>query len=275
MKPLNLKKKLPIVALVAALALSGCSGSEDSAASDSESGLKTIQKGEIRIGAQSDNPPYSMIMAGGDEGYTTEIVKTIAERLNLEPKFSYMDFAALLPSVVSKNVDIAASSITATPEREKEVNFSAPTIFGPVSIVASKDSGITEDTDSLAGKRLGVIQGATTDIYATANWPDAKIVRFPDTNSTYSAVKSGTVDAVYGDQPLAAKTADENDNLELVTTFTNRDEPFAIAFNKNNPELRDAFDKEFASLIEDGTVEKLHVKYLPDVPVSDDFKPKK
>lgn len=264
------------ITLAGVVALAGCSASTSPSASPSakaSSTLKTISQGVVRVGAQSDNPPYSYVVGTDDRGYTTELVKDMAKRLDLKPQVVYLDFSALIPSVVSGSLDIAASSISDTPEREKIVDFGLPMLFGPEAVLATKSSGITSNPASLTGKRLAVLQGTIQDTYATDNWK-AQVVRFPDQNSQYAALKTGTVDALFGDQPLAATTAAANPKLKIVITIIDKTSPFAIAFNKKNPALRDAFNKQFKALVADGTVEKLQKKYLPGLPIADQFKPK-
>lgn len=259
-----------------AMAVAACSSSTSpstSSTANAGSKLKTINQGVVRVGAQSDNKPYSYVVESQDRGYTTDLVKTIAKRLDLKPEIVYLDFSALIPSVVSGSLDISASSISVTPAREKIVNFGDPTLYGPEAVLAAKSSGITSDPASLTDKRLAVIQGTIQDAYATDNWK-AQVVRFPDTNSQYAALKTGTVDALFGDQPLAAETATANSKLAIVITIIDKTSPFAIVFNKNNPELKDAFNKEFKALVADGTVQELQKKYLPGLPIADQFKPK-
>lgn len=275
---------MPAVAatvLAFTLPIAACSGSSGSSGSSGTSGsvtgqskVKTLKAGQLRVATQSDDKPYSYVDGTNDEGYTLDLVTDIAKRLGLTPQFVYVDFSAIIPSVVSGSVDIGASSISNTPARQKIINFSDPTLFGPEAIVASKDSGITSDPKTLAGKRLGVLQGTIQDDYATKHWSNAKIVRFPDDNTMYTAVKTGSVDAAFGDEPLAASTAASRSNLHIVMNIVDKTEPFAIAFNKKNPALKDAFNKQLNILINDGTVEKLAKKYLPQVPVDPAFKPK-
>lgn len=270
MKSLVGKSAVAVVTLAVACSLAGCSPSTSPTAS-TDGTVETIVPGVVRVGSQSDNKPYSFVNDNKDLGYTIELVQDIAKRLNLKTQIVYLDFSALIPSVVSGSIDIAASSISDTAEREKIVDFSDPILFGPQAVLAAKEGGVTSDPASLAGKRLAVVQGTVQDSYATAHWK-ANVVRFPDQNSQYAALKTGSVDALFGDQPLAAEAEASNSSLEIVLSIPDETSPFAIVFNKKNADLKDAFNKELKSLIADGTVERLQDKYLPGVPINDMFK---
>jgi polar amino acid transport system substrate-binding protein len=263
--------------LILSATLAGCSpaapksdGADASAATDAP--FSTITPGVIRVASQPDNKPYSYTEGSKNVGLDTELVQTIAKKLGFKIEIVAMDFAAMIPSVVSNSVDIAASSVSNTEERRKIVDFSDATLFGPVAVITSKGSGVTDDMDTLEGKRLAVNQGTVQDQYAQDNWK-ADIVRFPDNNSGVAALKVGSVDAVFMDAPLAQESVDNNKNLEVALLISDIDDPYGIVFNKANPEMRDAFNKELAALIADGTLERLQTKYLPDLPINAQFKP--
>jgi polar amino acid transport system substrate-binding protein len=266
------------VILVASATLAGCStaasdsDAADESAAPTDAAFDTITPGVVRVASQPDNKPYSYIEGSEDVGLDTELVKLISKNLGLETEIVHMDFAAMIPSVVNGSVDIAASSVSNTEERREIVDFSDPTLFGPVAVLTSKGSGVTDDTDTLDGKRLAVNQGTIQDQYAQDNWK-ADIVRFPDNNSGVAALKLGSVDAVFMDAPLAQASADEDDTLEVALLISDIDDPYGIVFNKDDAELRDAFDEQLAALIADGTLEELQTKYLPDLPINDMFKP--
>jgi polar amino acid transport system substrate-binding protein len=175
--------------------------------------------------------------------------------------------------VVSGQLDLAAASISITAERQKIVDFSDPYMVGPIAVMSSADSGITDDVDSLAGVRLGLIQGTIQDSYAQENGFDSEIVRFPDNNSGVAALKAGSIDGFFMDAPLAETYVADDPSLELPIVIFDNQSPYGIAFSKDNTDLTAAFDADLKELITDGTLAELQQKWLPSLPVAEQFKP--
>jgi len=263
------------VSLAAALALSGCSGSasldEPTAANDS---LKTISEGVLRVGTVTDNKPYSYIKDEKNAGLDIDVMKEFAERQNLKIEFVQIEFSSLIPSVVSGQIDVAAASVSNTEKRREIVDFSDPYMIGPIAVLTTKGSSVTEDTSSLEGIRLGLIQGTIQDGYAEQHNFKSDIVRFPDNNTGVAALKTGGIDAFFMDAPLAANYAEAESSFEIPIVIFDEQAPYGIVFNKKNTQLRDAFNEALHAMIADGTLEKLQEIHLPALPVNDIFKAK-
>ena len=93
--------------------------------------------------------------------------------------FTGQDFSALLPSVANGRFDVAAAAIGTTEARKKTVAFSDGYLAGYLSVLASDPS--IKSAETLAGKRLGVVQGTLQEIYARAHFTSSDIVNFPTT----------------------------------------------------------------------------------------------
>ena len=94
------------------------------------------------------------------------------------------------------------AAIGITDKRKETVDFSNGYLAGYLTVITTKTSGI-KDTNSLAGKRLGVVQGTLQEAYAVKNFTSANLVRFPDNNSAIAAVNSGSVDGHFLDYEAA------------------------------------------------------------------------
>lgn len=262
-----------LVATLAVATVAACSSgsSQDSTKAGSNS-LNLLTNGQLRVGTVTDNRPYSYIENGKNTGLDMEIMRGFAKKENLKVEIRQMDWATLMPAVANKQLDVASATITITEERKKNVAFSDPYMIGPIAVLTSKDSGIDEQASSLDGKRLGLVQGTLTDQYAQKNFK-AKIVRFPDTTSGYTALQTGSIDAFFTDEPIARAFAEKNDKMTLAQTITKDQAPFGMVFSKDNDALRERFNTYLQSLIDDGTLMSLQKQYLPQVPTDDMFKP--
>jgi polar amino acid transport system substrate-binding protein len=262
--------------VAAAALLAGCSSSATPEAASGTAGaaaFETISDGVLRVGTVTDNKPYSYIEDGVNAGLDIDLVQEFADRNDLEVQFVQTEFSSLIPNVVSGQLDLAAASISITDERKETVDFSDPYMVGPIAVMTKSGSDITDDTASLKGVRLGLIQGTIQDTYAEEHGFGAEIVRFPDNNSGVAAMKTGSIDAFFMDAPLAESYIADDPSLELPIVIFDDQAPYGIAFSKDNPGLTEAFDAELEDLIADGSLEEMQEKFLPSLPVAEQFMP--
>ncbi|WP_432563829.1 ABC transporter substrate-binding protein [Kineococcus sp. SYSU DK003] len=258
---------LLLTSATAVVALAGCGSAEANASG-------TLQEGVIRVGTTSDTKPYAYAENGEYTGFDVEILEEAASRMDLTPEFVAQDFSAILPAVANGQVDVGVASISATAERKKTVDFTDVYFIGYLGIVTTADTGITQDGASLAGKRLGLVQGTIQDDYAQENFPDAEIVRFPDNNSAISALTAGTVDAHFLDLPPAQDYVTGSDGaLHVAMEIPVPDFPVAMAVKKENSALLDGLNEQIAAMIADGSWLEIEKRYFPDQPVPDQFQP--
>ncbi|MFS2241924.1 MULTISPECIES: ABC transporter substrate-binding protein [unclassified Microbacterium] len=267
---------LAAVAATAALALAACSpsastGGGGDAAEDNPYGL--ITPGEIRVASLGDSKPYTFTDESGEfTGFDVELFTDVANRIGIEKVvFTGQDFSGLLAAVANGQFDVGVAAIGITDERKQTVDFSDGYLAGYLTVMASPDSDIT-DEESLAGKRLGVVQGTLQEAYAVKNFTDTELVRFPDNNSAISAVNSGSIDAHFLDYE-AAKEYAEQYGLENAIDIPSFDAPAGFAIAKGKDEFKEALNDALHDAMEDGTWKELYEKWFPGSPMPDQYLP--
>jgi polar amino acid transport system substrate-binding protein len=99
------------------------------------------RNGVIRFAADTSAPPFVFVKDGQIAGYEIEIAARVADKLGRRLEIINMDFAAIIPSLISGKADMAGSCMTITEERAKSVLFSLPTYsVGVALMVASLGS---------------------------------------------------------------------------------------------------------------------------------------
>lgn len=268
---------LAAFAATAAIALAACSpsastgGGGDAAAEDNPYGL--ITPGEIRVASLGDSKPYTFTDESGEfTGFDVELFTDVANRIGIEKVvFTGQDFSGLLAAVANGQFDVGVAAIGITDERKETVDFSDGYLAGYLTVMASPDSDIT-DEESLAGKRLGVVQGTLQEAYAVKNFTDTELVRFPDNNSAISAVNSGSIDAHFLDYE-AAKEYAEQYGLENAIDIPSFDAPAGFAIAKGKDEFKEALNDALHDAMEDGTWKELYEKWFPGSPMPDQYLP--
>nr|WP_026316978.1 ABC transporter substrate-binding protein [Actinokineospora enzanensis] len=226
----------------------------------------------LRVGTLGDAPPNVYQENGVYTGFDNELFKAVAAKAGYKTEFVGTDFSALLGQVSNKTFDVGSSAIAQTEERRKNVDFTEAYNFEYVSVL-SKDKSIT-DAKLLDGKRVAVIQATVGDKYLAATVPGAQVVRFPSYDAAIAGLRTDSVQAWVVDLTIAEKYAKDDPSLSVTATIEAKDLPHGFAVRKGNDELRGKLNEGLRAVIADGTWLRLHDKFIPSVPVPDQFKPK-
>ncbi len=113
--------------------------------------------GVLRFATNSGIPPLSYVKNGKILGYDIEVATLIARKLGFRLEVVDMEFAAVIPALVSGKCDMAGCGITMTEERAKSVLFTDPDYYGGVVVVVAAE----------AAEACGVSEGASEEAF----WP--------------------------------------------------------------------------------------------------------
>lgn len=236
----------------------------------SELGL--ISDGTLRVGTLSDAPPNIFIENGVFTGYDNELLRAIAEELDLTVEFASTDFSALLAQVQNRQFDVGSSSISTTAERRENVGFTNGYDFGYMAVVARTDSEIKGFDDLTADVRVGVVQGTVQDDYVT-NTLGLEPVRFNDYNTVYANVRNGQIDAWVAPSQQATGQVKEGDGTVIAETVINTENFTAYAVNSENQALIDALNSGLDAVIANGTWSELTEEWYPEREMPEDWAP--
>lgn len=264
-----------VVAAAAAgslLLLSACGGA-NAAGSEAENPYSLITPGQLRVASLGDAKPYTFTdQTGTFTGFDIEFFTDVAHRIGIDDVvFTGQDFSAILPAVANGQFDAGVAAIGITEERKKTVDFSEGYLAGYLTVLTTKDSGITS-VETLEGKRLGAVQGTLQEAFAVKNFTDTDLVRFPDNNAAISGVNSGAIDAHFLDYE-AAKDYSEKFDLISAADIPSFDAPAGFAISQENSALREALSKAVKEAMEDGTWKRLYEKWFPGSPMPKQYLP--
>ena len=225
--------------------------------------ISTNTAGQLNVGVVSDlGMPFSMIKDGKLCGFDIELSSRFAAYLNKEYVPVDLQFGSLISSLSTNKIDLITSCLTITEERKKQINFSEPYHTSGISVIALKTNiemrktAVLNKTDDIADKKIGIFTGTVHDAFIEKKYPKAKVFRFESTADLVISIKSGKIDVAMLDLITARIMLKHNPELDLLTdNILNM--PLGVGFNKNNPELRDEFNRFLNELRTDGTYDSI------------------
>lgn len=254
---MKMKKVVSVVlALACVFSFTACGSKKDDTASDS----KKEEKETLVMATNAEFPPYEYYDGDKIVGIDAEFAAAIADKLGMELKIEDMAFDSIIPAVQSGKADFGAAGMTVTDERKTQVDFTDTYYTGRQVIIVTEDSTIATP-DDLEGKKIGVQQGTTGDLYTTDDYGDENIERFNKGMEAVQALMQGKVDAVVIDDQPAQTFVSENEGLKILDTEY-VEEDYAMALKKGNDELLGKINDAIKALKEDGTFDKIVAKYI-------------
>ena len=198
-------------------------------------------------------PPYEYIHRQQIDGIDPKIVGTIAERLGYELEIHDMNFDSVIAAVQSGKADIAASGITVTEERKKQVNFTVPYITALQVVLVPKNSPVQSVSD-LKKCRIGVQHGTTGDLFVTQNICSPE--RFANGPLAVVALNTGKLDAVVIDSEPAGVFLRRHASLRMLKEPLTGEE-YAFAISKKNQKLLTDFNNALSEMRQSGELQQI------------------
>ncbi|AIY19879.2 transporter substrate-binding domain-containing protein [Pimelobacter simplex] len=248
------------IAGLTTLALGAC-GSEDS---KSSTGADIVTKGTLTVCSDVPYPPFEDFDKSsptGFKGFDVDIVSEVAKRLDLKLKIQDSSFDALQSgqALAAGQCDLAASAMTITDDRKKNLDFSDGYYDSKQSLLVPADSKIAAIGD-LDGVKVGVQQGTTGKTYTEENAKGADIITFPSDAEMFQAIKAGQVQALLQDLPVNLDHTRDG-KFKIVEQYDTSEE-YGFAMKKGNSQLVDDVDGALEEMHKDGTYDTIYAKYF-------------
>ncbi|HFU3968187.1 TPA: transporter substrate-binding domain-containing protein [Streptococcus suis] len=250
-----MKKILALAATVlAGLTLAACSSTSSQSALD-----KIKEKGTLVVATSPDYAPFEFqaLVDGKNEvvGADMMLAQKIADELGVKLEVSAMSFDNVLSSVQNGKADIAIAGLSYSEERAKVFDFSESYYQISDVLLIKKDSANSlTSIDAMSGKTLAVQKGSTQEAYAQENISQANLISLTLMGEAVNELKSGKVDAILMDSPVAAGYVSQNSDLAIASIeFPTIDENSkVIALPKGSTDLKTEIDKVIAEIKANG-----------------------
>lgn len=229
--------------------------------------VKTVQEGYLNMATNAEFPPYEYKEGDDFAGIDIEIAYALAEALGLELRINDVEFGSIIGGIQTGKYDIGLAGMTVTEERLQSVNFSDTYATGIQAIIVKEGSDI-KTADDLAGKRIGVQQDTTGDIYCSGDFgtdedgnDNGNVIPYKTGADAVQALIAGKVDCVVIDnEPAKSYVAAASGLVILETEYVTED--YAACISKDNEELLAAVNAILDDMKVSGKLQEIVDKYI-------------
>lgn len=232
---------------------------------------RIAEQGEVQVGVHNRAPWGFKDAQGNPAGWHPDIVSQAFAGAGLPGvEIKVAEFGALIPGLLARRFDVVASGLAITPERCTQVAFAEPDIRVPdAAIVLPGNPKNIHGYADIAKDETIVMGGGRGSVVAkraeAAGVPKDRILLFPDIDSNLAALRAGRIHVVVLTSPTIIGLLENGaTGIERATPFTTTEAEVnyaAVAFRKEDSELRDIFNAQLKRMKADGSLAALRAKY--------------
>lgn len=231
---------------------------------------------EIVVGSDVYPPFYYMNEKGEAAGIDVDLAKEAFRRLGLKPKFTIIDWKSRDEFLNYDRVDCLWGCFTKD-GRENAYQWAGPYMKSAQAVAVPKSSGI---------EKLSDLQGKLVAVQATSKpeemFLDHNDSRIPQVDKLmvvdsgdvlFTLLVNGKVDAIAAHREALWQFAQDYGSDYRILDEALMEVHLGVAFRKDNDSgIPQRLDKVLKEMQQDGTVEKIASKYLPDAELYMDYK---
>jgi ABC-type amino acid transport substrate-binding protein len=236
---------------------------------------KVKDSGILTIGYRENALPFSFKGSDGNPtGYSVDLCKEIAIAVQQDLKLPSLavQWTPVTPegrvdAVANGTVDIECGSTTASLARQEKVDFTLMTFVDGASLLTVEGAGIRTVAD-LAGKRVGVVAGTTTERvladFLRQQSIGATVVPVKDHDEGLAGLQTSKLEAYASDRTIlvglvlqargTARYALVSDDLSY--------EPYAFMVRRDDSAFRLVANRALARIYRSGAIGAIYAKWF-------------
>jgi polar amino acid transport system substrate-binding protein len=229
-------------------------------------GFTATHADTLTVGAYPANPPWEFKNERDEfEGFEVDMIREIADRLDMELEISDMGFQALFAATSSGRIDLAISTITITNERLENQAFTQGYYDADLSLVTRQ--GRLEGLDEMRDQPVGAIAASTGERWVNANTEEygfGELRTYPTQQGLLLDVLAGRIAGAIGDVTGFVFAAQEMPDLHIAEIIATGDR-YGMMLPKGS-ELLEPINDAISEMKEDGTMAEIYERWLGQPP---------
>ncbi|GEL13661.1 glutamine ABC transporter substrate-binding protein [Lapidilactobacillus concavus] len=230
---------------------------------------QVAESNEITWGVKGDMRLFGLtdIKSGQVKGFEVDLATAISKEVfgkEVKINFVPVNSNTRLPLLRNGNVDALIATMTITPDRKKEIDFSNSYFNAGQAILVKRGSKVKSVKNLTQGTKVIGIQGSNSVVNIKKYAPQSEVLQLADAAQAFAALKSGQGDAMTTDNGiLYGLTSDDKSYHVVGGTFTK--EPYGIGVNKHQKKFLSAINQALKKLEDNGDYQKLVDKWFGQI----------
>jgi polar amino acid transport system substrate-binding protein len=221
-----------------------------------------VKKGTVRIATPLDVPPFGSQNAQREpEGFDIELAGMVAKALGVKLEMQQVTGANRIPFLITNKVDVVISVMGLTPERAKQVMFTAPYADTQLAVFGPKSANVAS-ADQIGSLKVAAAKGTTQELALSAMAPKATIMRTEDDATAAAAYVSGQAELFATNSLIIPDLQKRNPGKEFELKFTIRRSPAHMGVRMGEHNLLQWLNSFIFFNMMNGEIDRLHRKWL-------------
>jgi ABC-type amino acid transport substrate-binding protein len=224
--------------------------------------MKRILK--IGLDSAAPFPLHSDYNSGVFEGFEVDLMKAIADIMDLELHYEVSLWQNILEKLYKGELDMICSAVTMTPSRKMILEFSKPYLQFQLCAVTNLGDSLSSISDFKA-KRIGIRIATEAEKYVMAQFPGNLTHHAETNNELYQKLLAGKIDVLIDDSPIAGGFLNLNPKLQMSMFMPGTESQYAIAMKKGDLALKEEINHTIELLEANGTFNEIHHKWFASI----------
>jgi ABC-type amino acid transport substrate-binding protein len=226
--------------------------------------------------AEYDYPPFSVTDKGVADGFSVDLLKAVADEMNLEIEFKIDEWNIIKKELKEGKIDVLPL-VGYSEERDQYFEFTVPYIVMTGNIFVRKDNDSIQSEKDLKGKEIIVMQGDNAHEYAINNGLTDNIILTKTYKEAFEMLSSGKHDAVLAQSLVGIRIIndlnlsnlkevmelDEDGVSKRKAKLSGFEQKFCFAVKEGDKELLAKLNEGLAIVSENGKYNELYQKWFP------------
>ena len=219
----------------------------------------------LRVGMELSYPPFEMTdTQGRPTGVSVRLAESLGRHLGRRAEIVNIAFDGLIPSLKTGKIDCIISSMTATPERRRSIDFSDPYLTTGLAILAAAASPVKGEADlDVAGRVIAVKKGTTGHRHA-AGFKQARVLVLDKESAAVLEVAQGRADAFLYDPLSVYHSHKRHPDTTRAILRPFLEESWAIGLRPGDDPLRKGVNEFLKAFRAAGGFERLGDEFLAE-----------
>lgn len=223
----------------------------------------------LKLGTEGAYAPFNYVEADGKvAGFDVDIGNALCAKMSRTCEWTTQEWQGIIPALQGGKFDVLLASMSITPARKEQVDFTEPYYFSKGMLIGRADAKLEQSPEGLKGKVIGVTRETVNATYVEAKYADvATIQSYVSSDDLFLDLKNGRLDAAFGDATELSPWLKEHGGDEFVQIGDAVTDPLlgdgiGIAVRKGDGELLAELNAALRAIIEDGTFSDINEKHF-------------